>query len=231
MDFLSITSAEIQALLLTFKLALYTTMILVVFGAPLAWWLAFTQSRWEGVVSTLVALPLVLPPTVLGFYLLIILGPYGAVGGTLEAMGLTHLAFSFEGILIGSVIFSLPFAIQPMRDAFAAMPQAPIQAAATLGAGPMDRFFSVIVPLARGGLLTAIVISFAHTLGEFGVIAMMGGSIPGETKVVSIAIYDYTQGMDYAAAHRLSAILLFLSFVILATFYAINRRFMAPIKL
>ncbi len=230
MDFLSITSGEIQALLLTFKLALYTTFILVVFGAPLAWWLAFTQSHWEAVVSTLVALPLVLPPTVLGFYLLIILGPYGAVGGTLESMGMTHLAFSFEGILIGSVIFSLPFAIQPMREGFAAMPQAPIQAAATLGAGPVDRFFSVIVPLSRGGLLTAIVISFAHTLGEFGVIAMMGGSIPGETKVVSIAIYDYTQGMDYAAAHRLSAILLFLAFAILASFYAINRRFMTPLK-
>lgn len=230
MNFLAITPGEIQALLLTFELALYTTLILVIFGAPLAWWLAFTPSRWESLVSALVALPLVLPPTVLGFYLLIVLGPYGAVGGTLEAMGFTHLAFSFEGILIGSVLFSLPFAIQPMREGFASMPQAPIQAAATLGANPVDRFFSVILPLARGGFLTAIVISFAHTLGEFGVIAMMGGSIPGETKVVSIAIYDYTQGMDYAAAHRLSAILLILSFAILATFYAINRRFMTPLK-
>lgn len=230
MDFFAITGAEIQALWLTLKLAFYTTIILLVLGTPLAWWMAFTKSRWEAVVSTLVALPLVLPPTVLGFYLLIILGPYGWVGGTLEAMGFTHLAFSFTGILIGSVIFSLPFAIQPLREGFASMPQNPIQAAATLGAGPIDRFFTVILPLARGGFLTAIVISFAHTLGEFGVIAMMGGSIPGETKVVSIAIYDYTQGMDYAAAHRLSAILLILSFVILATFYAINRRFMTPLK-
>ncbi|AEG31190.1 molybdate ABC transporter permease subunit [Thiomicrospira cyclica] len=231
MDFFAITPAELQALWLTFKLAFYTTVILVVFGAPLAWWLAFTESRWESLVSALIALPLVLPPTVLGFYLLIILGPYGWVGGTMEAMGLDHLAFSFTGILIGSVIFSLPFAIQPMREGFASMPRNPIHAAATLGAGPIDRFFTVILPLARGGFFTAIVISFAHTLGEFGVIAMMGGSIPGETKVVSIAIYDYTQGMDYAAAHRLSAILLILSFLILAVFYALNRRFMAPLKL
>lgn len=216
--------------MLTFKLGLYTTLILLIIGTPLAWWLAFTRSRWETIVSALVALPLVLPPTVLGFYLLIILGPYGWVGGTLEAMGFTHLAFSFNGILIASIISSLPFAVQPLREAFASMPQNPIQAGKTLGAGPIDLFISIILPLARGGFLTAIVISFAHTLGEFGAIAMLGGSIPGETKVVSIAIYDYTQGMYYAASHRLSAILLILSFIILAIFYAINRRVISPIK-
>lgn len=230
MSFFAITAGEIQALWLTLKLGFYTTLILIVFGTPLAWWLAFTRSRWQSVVSALVALPLVLPPTVLGFYLLIVLGPYGWVGGSLEALGFDHLAFSFTGILIGSVIFSLPFAIQPIREGFASMPQTPILAAATLGAGPFDRFFTVILPLARGGFFTAIVISFAHTLGEFGVIAMMGGSIPGETKVVSIAIYDYTQGMNYPAAHRLSAILLAISFIVLAVFYSINRRFMSPLK-
>lgn len=228
MDWLNLTPDEWQSIVLTLKLAAYTSGILLVLGFPLAWWLAFSHSRWSAFVSSVVALPLVLPPAVLGFYLLITLGPYGWVGKTLQDWGFHHLAFSFEGILIGSILYSLPFAVQPLRDALSTMPQTPIQAAATLGAGAVDRFFTVILPLIRSGVLSALVIAFAHTLGEFGVVIMLGGSIPGETKVVSIAIYDYTQELNYEAAHRLSAILLMLSFLILALFYSINRRFMAP---
>lgn len=227
---LGLTPGEWQAIWLTIKLAGLTTLILLVLSAPLAWWLAHTQSRLGDVTAALVALPLVLPPTVIGFYLLIVLGPQGAVGGTLEKMGLHHLAFSFEGILIGSVVYSLPFAVQPLREAFAAIPPRLLDAAATLRASSLDRFFSVVLPLARGGILTAIVITFAHTVGEFGVIAMLGGNIAGETRVVSIAIYDHSQAMEYEEAHRLSAILLGFSFIILFLFYAINRRAMSPLK-
>ena len=197
-----------------------------------------------GAVPALVSLPLVLPPTVIGFYLLLALGPQGAVGGTLERLGLYHLAFSFTGILIGSIIYSLPFAVQPLREAFAdrksgsagmprpisAIDPRVLDAAATLRASAWDRFFSVVLPLSRGGVLTAVVITFAHTIGEFGVIAMLGGNIAGETRVVSIAIYDHTQALEYDAAHRLSAVLLCFSFVTLLAFYAINRRVMSPIK-
>ncbi|MGK0674507.1 MAG: molybdate ABC transporter permease subunit [Halothiobacillaceae bacterium] len=227
---LGLTPGEWQAIGLTVKLAGLTTLILLVLSVPLAWWLAYTQSRLGDVVAALVALPLVLPPTVIGFYLLILLGPQGAVGGTLEKMGLHHLAFSFEGILIGSIVYSLPFAVQPLREAFAVIPPRLLDAAATLRASSLDRFFSVVLPLARGGILTAIVITFAHTVGEFGVIAMLGGSIAGETRVVSIAIYDHAQAMEYEEAHRLSAILLGFSFIILFLFYAINRRAMGPLK-
>ncbi|MFZ5466080.1 MAG: molybdate ABC transporter permease subunit [Pseudomonadota bacterium] len=225
-----LTPGEWQAIWLTAKLAGLTTLILLVLSAPLAWWLAYTRSRLGDVTAALVALPLVLPPTVIGFYLLIALGPQGAVGGTLEKMGLHHLAFSFEGILIGSVVYSLPFAVQPLREAFAAIPPRWLDAAATLRASSLDRFFSVVLPLARSGILTAVVITFAHTVGEFGVIAMLGGNIAGETRVVSIAIYDHSQAMEYAEAHRLSAILLGFSFIILFLFYAINRRAMSPLK-
>ena len=226
-----LTPEEWQSIVLTLKLAAYTSGILLVLSFPLAWWLAFSHSRWVEWVAAVVALPLVLPPAVLGFYLLISLGPYGWVGQTLQGWGFEHLAFSFEGILVGSILYSLPFAVQPLRDALTMMPKTPIQAAATLGAGSVDRFFTVILPLIRGGVLSALVIAFAHTLGEFGVVIMLGGSIPGETKVVSIAIYDYTQEMNYEAAHRLSAVLLGLSFVILAVFYWLNRRFMSPGRL
>lgn len=227
---LGLTPGEWQAIWLTAKLAGLTTLILLVLSAPLAWWLARTQSRFGDITAALVALPLVLPPTVIGFYLLIALGPEGFIGGWLKEMGLHHLAFSFEGILIGSVVYSLPFAVQPLREAFSAIPPGFIDAAATLRASGPDRFFSVVLPLARGGLLTAIVISFAHTVGEFGVIAMLGGNIAGETRVVSIAIYDYSQAMEYEEAHRLSAILLGFSFITLFLFYAINRRAMSPLK-
>ena len=227
---LGLTGYEWQSIALTAELAGLTTLILLALAAPLAWWLTRTGSRWSSAVSALVSLPLVLPPTVIGFYLLLALGPQGAVGGTLERLGLYHLAFSFTGILIGSIIYSLPFAVQPLREAFAAIDPRVLDAAATLRASAWDRFFSVVLPLSRGGVLTAVVITFAHTIGEFGVIAMLGGNIAGETRVVSIAIYDHTQALEYDAAHRLSAVLLCFSFVTLLAFYAINRRVMSPIK-
>ncbi len=225
-----LTPGEWQAIWLTAKLAGLTTLILLLLSAPLAWWLSRTASHASTLVSALVSLPLVLPPTVIGFYLLISLGPQGVVGGTLERIGLHHLAFSFWGILVGSVIYSLPFAVQPLREAFAGIDQRLLDAAATLRASPIDRFFSVVLPLSRSGILTAVVLTFAHTVGEFGVVAMLGGNIAGETRVVSIAIYDYTQALEYGAAHRLSAILLGFSFLTLASFYAINQRIMSPLK-
>lgn len=230
MNITGMTPDEWQAIWLTAKLAGLTTLILLLLSAPLAWWLAHSRSRWVNGVAALVSLPLVLPPTVIGFYLLIVLGPQGAVGGTLERLGLQHLAFSFWGILVGSVIYSLPFAVQPLRDAFAAIDSRLLDAAATLRASALDRFFHVVLPLSRSGILTAVVITFAHTVGEFGVIAMLGGSIAGETRVVSIAIYDHTQALEYGAAHRLSAVLLGFSFLTLLLFYAINQRVMSPLK-
>jgi len=230
MNLAGMTPVEWQAIWLTAKLAGLTTLILLLLSAPLAWWLAHSRSRWVNGVAALVSLPLVLPPTVIGFYLLIVLGPQGAVGGTLERLGLQHLAFSFWGILVGSVIYSLPFAVQPLRDAFAAIDSRLLDAAATLRASALDRFFNVVLPLSRNGILTAVVITFAHTVGEFGVIAMLGGSIAGETRVVSMAIYDHTQALEYAAAHRLSAVLLGFSFLTLLLFYAINQRVMSPLK-
>ena len=225
-----LTPGEWQAIWLTAKLAGLTTVILLILCAPLAWWLARSTSRLANPVAALVSLPLVLPPTVIGFYLLIVLGPQGAVGGTLEALGLHHLAFSFWGILIGSVIYSMPFTVQPLREAFAAIDTRLLDAAATLRAGTLDQFFNVVLPLSRSGILTAVVITFAHTVGEFGVIAMLGRSLPDETRVVSIAIYDYTQALDYGAAHRLSAVLLGFSFLTLLAFYSINRRVMSPLR-
>ncbi|HMO52100.1 MAG TPA: molybdate ABC transporter permease subunit [Kiritimatiellia bacterium] len=213
------------AIRLTLKLGLYTTAILLLIGTPLAWWLAGGRSPLRTAVQAVVALPLVLPPTVLGFYLLILLGPRGWVGGTLEAMGFPHLAFTFSGILIGSVLYSLPFAIQPLYQAFAALGRRPAEVAASLGAGPLDRFFTVILPLTRGGFIVAATLSFAHTLGEFGVILMLGGSIPGRTKVLSVLIYDHAEAMNVAAAHQLSLLLLAFAFLVLFIVYAVHRRF------
>ncbi|MCI4439758.1 molybdate ABC transporter permease subunit [Tibeticola sp.] len=228
---LGLTADEWLAIRLTAELAAATTLILLLLGAPLAWWLTRSASRWANLVSAAVSLPLVLPPTVIGFYLLIALGPEGFIGRTLERLGAHHLAFSFGGILIGSVIYSLPFAVQPLREGFAGIDPKLLDAAATLRARGLDRFFSVVLPLSRSGILTAVVLSFAHTVGEFGVIAMLGGNIAGETRVVSIAIYDHTQAMEYAAAHRLSAVLLGFSFVTLLAFYALNQRALRPAKL
>lgn len=219
------STADITALLLTLQLATISTLLLLVIGSPLAWWLARTRSPVKPVVDALVALPLVLPPTVLGFYLLLALGPAGPVGGLLVAGGGRPLAFTFAGLVVGSVVYSLPFVVQPLQSAFAAIGSRPLEVAATLRAGPRDRWLSVILPLARPGYLTAAVLGFAHTLGEFGVVLMIGGNIPGATRVVSVAIYDHVESMDYAAAHALAALLLVLSFALLLAVYATNRRF------
>jgi len=217
--------AEWQAIQVTFRLCLYTTIILLVLATPLAWWLSQGRSRFRVVVQAVVALPLVLPPTVLGFYLLMVLGPRGVVGRTLEDLGFHHLAFTFEGILIASVIYSLPFAVQPLTEAFNNLGRRPVEVASSLGAGAVDRFRTVIFPLTRGGFVVAATLTFAHTLGEFGVILMLGGSIPGETKVLSVLIYDHAEGMNYAAAHSLSLMLLIFAFVTLFVVYSITRRF------
>lgn len=213
-----------QAAWVTLQLCTATTLILLLLALPLAWWLAHTSSRWRPVAEALVAMPLVLPPTVLGFYLLIALGPHGPIGGTLEALGGRHLAFSFTGILIGSLLYSLPFAVQPLQDGFRAIGRGPLEVAATLGAGPWDRFCTVALPLARGSLLTAATLSFAHTLGEFGVVLMIGGNLEGSTRVLSIAIFDAAEALDYPRAHRLSALMLLLSFLILYAVYRFRGR-------
>ncbi|MDX5410668.1 MAG: molybdate ABC transporter permease subunit [Thauera sp.] len=216
---------DTTALLITLQLAGVTTALLLVCCTPLAWWLARTRSHARIAVEAIVSLPLVLPPTVIGFYLLLLLGPQGAVGGFLEGIGIGHLAFSFTGLVIGSMIYSLPFVVQPLQNAFQATGTRVLEAAATLRAGPFDRFLTVSLPLARRGFLTAAVLSFAHTLGEFGVIIMIGGNIPGRTQVASIAIYNHVEAMDYASAHGLALVLVVLSFSLLLLVYAINRRF------
>jgi len=216
--------ADLIALGITLKLATISTLLLLVLGTPLAWWLARTHWRAKFLLEALIALPLVLPPTVLGFYLLLALGPNGPVGGLMTAIGGRPLAFTFSGLVVGSVIYSLPFVVQPLQDAFASVGRRPLEVAATLRAGPLDRFFTVAVPLARAGFFTAAVLGFAHTLGEFGVVLMIGGNIPGETQVVSIAVYDHVESLQYAHAHWLAGVLLLLSFVLLVAVYALNRR-------
>jgi len=220
-----LTAADLTALAVTVKLAGLATVILLLLGTPLAWWLANTRFRFKTWVEAAVALPLVLPPTVLGFYLLIVLGPHGPVGGMMQALGGRPLAFTFSGLVIGSVCYSLPFVVQPLRDAFAAIGPRPMEVAATLRATPLDRFFTVAVPLARPGFLTAAVLGFAHTVGEFGVVLMIGGNIPGQTQVLSIAIYDHVEALDYGHAHWLAGGLLALSFLMLLAVYTANRRF------
>ncbi|KPK37214.1 MAG: molybdenum ABC transporter permease [Gammaproteobacteria bacterium SG8_47] len=219
------SDADLIALAITLKLALISTGILLGLGTPLAWWLARTRWRLKFLLEAVVALPLVLPPTVLGFYLLLVLGPHGPVGGLMETLGGRPLAFTFTGLVIGSVFYSMPFVVQPLQNAFAALGSRPLDVAATLGASPLDRFFTVAVPLARPGFLTAAVLGFAHTVGEFGVVLMIGGNIPGVTQVVSIAIYDHVEGLEYAHAHWLSAALLLMSFLMLVVVYGVNRRF------
>ncbi|EEF80985.1 Molybdenum transport system permease protein ModB [Methylophaga thiooxydans] len=216
---------DLVAFAITLKLAAITTVILLLIGTPLAWWLARSQWRYKFLVETVIALPLVLPPTVLGFYLLVMLGPNGLIGGLSEALGGRPLAFTFTGLVIGSVFYSLPFVVQPLQNVFTAIGENVMEQAATLRAGPIDRFFSVMVPMARPGFLTAAVLGFAHTIGEFGVVLMIGGNIPGSTKVISIAIYDHVESLEYAQAHWLAAVLLLLSFLLLMAVYGLNRRF------
>lgn len=220
-----LNDADLAALAITLKLASVTTLILLLLGTPFAWWMARTRWRYKFMLEAVVALPLVLPPTVLGFYLLIALGPEGPVGGLMERLGGEPLAFTFTGLVIGSVLYSMPFVVQPLQGAFASIGQRPLEVAATLRASPLDRFFTVAVPLARSGFLTAAVLGFAHTVGEFGVVLMIGGNIPGQTQVLSIAIYDHVEMLEYAHAHWLSVGLLLASFIMLMSVYALNRRF------
>jgi molybdate transport system permease protein len=216
---------DISALIVTLKLASVSTIILLLIGTPIAWWLSQTRFKFKVVFEAIIALPLVLPPTVLGFYLLITLGSNGPVGKLLESLGGSSIAFTFSGLVVGSVIYSIPFVVQPLQNSFSGIGSRPLEVAATLGASPLDRFFTVAVPLARSGFVTAAVLGFAHTVGEFGVVLMIGGNIPGETGVLSIAIYDHVEAMEYGQAHWLSGGLLILSFIMLLFVYLFNRRF------
>ncbi len=213
-----------QAIALTLKLAAFTTIILLIVATPLAWWLSQTRSTWRAPISALVTLPLVLPPTVLGFYLLMLLGPQGWVGRLTEALGVGLLSFSFTGILLGSIVFSLPFSVQPIQYAFEAIGRRPFDVAATLRASPLDSFFSVALPLAKPGLFTATVLTFAHTVGEFGVVLMIGGNIPGETRVVSTQIFGHVEAMEYSQAHWLAAGMVVFSFAVLLCLSLLKKR-------
>ena len=208
---------------LTLQLAGVTVVVLLLVGTPLAWWLAFTRSRFRTLAEAVVALPLVLPPTVLGFYLLVALGPHGLIGGPWKDLTGSALSFTFTGLVIASTLYSLPFVVQPLHGAFEAVGKKPLEAAWSLGASKLDAFFTVASPMAVRGYLSAVVLGFAHTLGEFGVVLMVGGNIPGVTKVLSIAIYDHVEVLDYTQAHVLSAVLLLFSFLILAIVYTVNR--------
>ena len=217
------TDADWTAIRLTAQLAGVSTGLLLLIGAPLGWWLARSRSPLKPLWSALVAMPLVLPPTVLGFYLLLLLGPHGPVGQATQALGLGRLPFTVAGLVLGSVIYSLPFVVQPLQQAFEAIPEPTLEAAATLRAGPWDRFFTIALPLARPGLITASVLGFAHTVGEFGVVLMIGGNIPGQTRVLSVAIYEHVEALDYASAHRLSAVLVGFALLVLVALYVLNR--------
>ena len=215
---------DLQAIWLTLKLASLTTVLLLVLATPLAWWLAHALSRWAAVVGAVVTLPLVLPPTVLGFYLLVAMGPQGWGGQVTQALGLGLLPFTFAGLVVASVIYSLPFAVQPLQRAFEAMGRRPMEVAATLRAGPVDAFFHVALPLARPGLLTAAILSFAHTVGEFGVVLMIGGNIPAQTRVVSTQIFGHVEALAYTQAHWLSAGMVAFSFAVLVVLGLVERR-------
>ena len=215
-------SSDLAAVWLTLKLATVTTVLLLVIGTPIAWWLARTRSWWKGPVGAVVALPIVLPPTVIGFYLLVTLGPNGPGGQLTQALGLGLLPFTFAGLVVASVFYSLPFVVQPLQNAFEAIGERPLEVAATLRASPLDTFFSVVLPLARPGYITASVLGFAHTVGEFGVVLMIGGNIPDQTRVVSVQIYDHVEAMEYAQAHGLAAGMVVFSFLVLLALYTLN---------
>lgn len=208
---------------LTAQLAGLTTVLLLLIGTPLAWWLARTRSPAKPVLASLVTLPLVLPPSVIGFYLLLLMGPQGPVGQFTQALGLGRLPFTFGGLVVASVIVSMPFVVQPLQQAFEAIPERTLEAAATLRAGPLDRFFTVAVPLARPGFVTASVLGFAHTVGEFGVVLMIGGNIPGQTRVLSVALFEHVEAAEFAAAHRLAGGMVVFALVVLVTLHLANR--------
>jgi molybdate transport system permease protein len=216
------SAADLSAIWLTFKLATVVTLILLLIGTPLAWWLARTRCAWKGAVGAVVALPIVLPPTVIGFYLLVAMGPNGPLGQLTQSLGIGLLPFTFAGLVIASVFYSLPFVVQPLQNAFEAIPERALETAATLRASARDTFFSVALPLAKPGFLTAAVLGFAHTVGEFGVVLMIGGNIPDKTRVVSVQIYDHVEAMEYVAAHWLAAAMVVFSFVILLLLYTLN---------
>lgn len=210
------------AIWLTLKLASIVTVLLLLLGTPVAWWLAQTRSRWKSVAGAVVALPLVLPPSVLGFYLLVTMGPHGPVGQLTQALGIGLLPFTFSGLVVGSVLYSMPFVVQPLQNAFEAIGRRPLEVAATLRASPLDTFFSVVLPLAKPGFVTAATLGFAHTIGEFGVVLMMGGNIPNKTRLVSVQIYDHVEAIEYAQAHWLAGGMLLFSFVALLLLYSFN---------
>ena len=217
------TGADWSAVRLTAALAALSTLLLLTLGTPLAWWLARTRTRLKPLWAAVVALPLVLPPTVVGFYLLLLMGPQGAVGQLTQALGLGRLPFTFSGLVVASVLVSLPFVVQPLQQAFEAIPERTLEAAATLRAGPADRFFSIALPLARPGLLTASVLGFAHAVGEFGVVLMIGGNIPDRTRVLSVALYDHVEASEFEAAHRLAGGMLLFALGVLVLLHVLNR--------
>ncbi|RBA24598.1 molybdate ABC transporter permease subunit [Herminiimonas fonticola] len=216
------TDENIGAIVLTLKLASLTTFILLLIGTPIAWWLARTRSWLKGPVGAMIALPIVLPPTVIGFYLLVTMGPNGPIGQLTQALGIGTLPFSFAGLVVGSVFYSMPFVVQPIQNAFEAMGDRPLEVAATLRASPLDTFFSVTLPLAKPGYLTAVVMGFAHTVGEFGVVLMIGGNIPNQTRMISVQIYDHVEALEYAQAHGLAAGMVIFSMLVLVALYTLN---------
>jgi len=218
-----LSSDDWAAIRLTLELATLTTALLLVLGTPIAWWLSRTDSWLKGPVGAVVALPLVLPPTVIGFYLLVSMGPHGFVGQFTQALGLGTLPFTFAGLVVGSVFYSMPFVVQPLQNAFDAIGPRPLEVAATLRAGPWDTFFHVVLPLARPGFITASILGFAHTVGEFGVVLMIGGNIPEKTRVVSVQIFDHVEAMEYAQAHWLAGGMVVFSFLILLALYSSRR--------
>lgn len=217
---MALSDSDLQAIWLTVRLSSVVTLILLLVGTPIAWWLARTSSRWKGPLGAVVALPLVLPPSVLGFYLLLAMGPHGPLGWLSNQLGVGPLPFTFWGLVLASVFYSLPFMVQPLQNTFESIGTHPLEVAATLGASPLDAFFSVAVPLAKPGFITAAIMTFAHTVGEFGVVLMIGGNIPGVTRVASVQIYDHVEALEYGQAHRLAAVLLIFSFLVLLGLYA-----------
>lgn len=219
-----LSASDLEAIWLTFKVATTVTVILLLIGTPIAWWLARTRSRLKGPVGAIVALPLVLPPTVLGFYLLIAMGPNGFIGELTQELGIGTLPFTFWGLIVASVFYSLPFVVQPIQNAIEAIGERPLEVAATLRAGSWDRFFTIVLPLAKPGFITAAILGFTHTVGEFGVVLMIGGNIPGQTRVVSVQIYDHVEALEYDQAHKLAAIMVIFSFLVLLGLYSFQRK-------